>query len=160
MKKNKILVVLRHGEADFNSGGGRDFERELTKNGKNQLSRLKELFEKSGILVDKILSSSSKRTTQTAELIRSTMDSSIIELRDEIYEAESSVILDLLSQIDNKHSCVLLVGHNPGVSALVSHIADQGYLSIQTGMMVVIELTVDDWIHLGIGTGTVREVLQ
>jgi phosphohistidine phosphatase len=54
----------------------------------------------------------------------------------------------------------LLVGHNPGVSALVSHIADQGYLSIQTGMMVVIELTVDDWIHLGIGTGTVREVLQ
>lgn len=160
MKKNKILVVLRHGEADFNSGGGADFERELTKNGKNQLLRLKELFVKSGILVDKILSSSSKRTTQTTEIISSSMDSSIVEFIDRIYEAEVSVILNLLSQTENKNDCILLVGHNPGVSALVSHIADQGYLNIQPGMMVIIELTVDDWSHLGSGTGIVREVMQ
>ncbi|MCH7406426.1 SixA phosphatase family protein [Belliella aquatica] len=160
MKKNKILVVLRHGEADFNSGGGTDFERELTKNGKNQLLRLKELFVKSEIVVDKILSSSSKRTKQTTELIGSSMDPSIMEFSDEVYEAETSVILDLLSKMNNEHSCVLLVGHNPGVSALVSHIADQGYLSIQPGMMVVIELAVDNWSHLGMGTGIVREVLQ
>lgn len=160
MKNNKILVVLRHGEADFNAGGGTDFRRELTKNGKNQLLRLKELFEKTGLKVDKILSSSSRRTTQTTEIISSSMDSSIVEFSDEIYEAEASVILNLLSKSDNKHDCILLVGHNPGVSALVSHVADQGYLTIQPGMMVILELTVDDWNLLGIGTGVVREVLQ
>lgn len=160
MKKNKILVVLRHGEADFIAGGGADFKRELTENGRNQLLRLKELFVKTGLTVDKILSSSSKRTTQTTEIMSLSMDSSIIDYSDEIYEAEASELLTLLSQSENRHDCVLLVGHNPGVSALVSHIADQGYLNIQPGMMVIIELTVDDWSLLGVGTGIVKEVLQ
>lgn len=160
MGNNKILVVLRHGEADFIAGGGTDFKRELTKNGKNQLLRLKELFAKTGLTVDKILSSSSKRTMQTTEIMCSSPDFADVEFSDEIYEAEPTEILNLLSNTENENNCVLLVGHNPGVSALVSHIADQGYLSIQPGMMVIVELTVDDWNLLGTGTGIVREVLQ
>lgn len=160
VNKNKILVVLRHGEAYFNTEGETDFERGLTEYGKNQLLRLKELFVKTGLKVSMILSSSSKRTRQTSEIISSFADSCKVEFRDEMYEAKSSVILDLLSQANNKYNSILLVGHNPGLSELVSHIADQGYLHMQPGMMAVIELAVDDWSHLGRGTGIVREVLQ
>lgn len=160
MNKNKILLVLRHGEAYFNAEGETDFERGLTDYGKNQLLRLKELFAKTGLKVTMILSSSSKRTRQTSEIISSFADSCIMEFRDEMYEAKSSVILDLLSKVNDKYNCILLVGHNPGLSELVSYIADQGYLHMQTGMMAVIELAVHNWSHLGRGTGMVREVLQ
>lgn len=159
MIKNKILVVLRHGEADLVVGNDVDFNRALTKNGKNQLLKLKELFVKTGIQVGKIISSPSKRTAQTAEIISSSMNKPIIEFNDRLYEAEVSMILGIIAQTTHLHDCVMLIGHNPAVSALISHVADQRHLNIQPGMMVIIELTVTDWNHVGISTGIVREVL-
>ncbi|AFL85114.1 phosphohistidine phosphatase SixA [Belliella baltica DSM 15883] len=160
MNSNKILVILRHGEADFNVGRGTDYDRELSNIGKSQLTRLKSLFEKTGIFVNRVISSSAKRTRQTTEIICSNFESSIIEYKNDFYDAEFPSIQKVLESVDKDDQCVMVVGHNPGVSALVSYIADQGYLSIQPGMMVIIELTIDDWKHLGSGTGIVREVLQ
>ncbi|MCH7398079.1 histidine phosphatase family protein [Belliella sp. DSM 107340] len=160
MQKSKILVVLRHGEADFSFGNRTDFQRELNQNGLNQLSRIKELFEKTGVKLDKIVSSSSLRTTQTAEIIASDLPDSIIQFSDEIYEAESSILFEVISGVNDDINNLMIVGHNPGVSALVSTIADQGYLNMQPGMLVIIELAIEKWSHLGIGTGIVREVMQ
>lgn len=120
---------------------------------------LKEVFVKTGIQVGKIISSPSKRTAQTAEIISSSMNKPIIEFNDRLYDAEVSMILGIIAQTTHLHDCVMLIGHNPAVSALISHVADQRHLNIQPGMMVIIELTVTDWNHVGISTGIVREVL-
>ncbi|MCH7415582.1 histidine phosphatase family protein [Belliella sp. R4-6] len=160
MRKSKILVVLRHGEADFTFGNGTDFQRELNQNGVDQLSRIKKLFGKASIKLDKIIASASVRTTQTAEIMAAELDKDIIEYSGEIYEAESSILLDVISKVSDDVENLMIIGHNPGVSALVSSIADQGYLNMQPGMLVIIELSVSQWKHVGIGTGIVREVMQ
>ncbi|SNS15328.1 phosphohistidine phosphatase [Belliella buryatensis] len=158
MQSNKILAVLRHGEADFNFSN--DFERQLNSNGKSQLIKLRELLKRSNLRPEKILSSAAVRTTQTAEIIAEIFDDVTVEFDRTIYEAEPGVILNSIADTDPLVNTLLLVGHNPGVSALVSSIADQGYLSMQPGMLVILEVHVNDWKHLGMGTGIVREVLQ
>ncbi|MFD2035952.1 SixA phosphatase family protein [Belliella marina] len=160
MQKSKLLVVLRHGEADFSFGNGADFQRELNQNGIDQLHRIKVLFEKTGIKPDKIIASAAIRTTQTANIIAADLDQSIIQYSHEIYEAEASELFKVISGVDNAIACLMIIGHNPGVSALVSSITDQGYINMQTGMLAIVELTVDCWSLLGIGTGLVREVMQ
>ncbi|MFN3801806.1 SixA phosphatase family protein [Belliella pelovolcani] len=158
MQSNKILAVLRHGEADFNFPS--DFERQLSSKGKSQLIRLRELLKKSSLKPEKILSSAAVRTTQTTEIVAEIFDNVKVAFDRKIYEAESGVIFESISKTEPDVNTLLLVGHNPGISALVSAITDQGYLSMQPGMLVIIEVQVDDWKHLGIGTGIVREVLQ
>ncbi len=158
MQKNKILAVLRHGEAnhDFTN----DFQRELNAEGRSQLIRMRGLLKKTNINPERIISSAAVRTTQTTEIISEIFENSTIEYKREIYESEPAVILQSLAEVDKNVNTILLVGHNPGVSAVVSSIADQGYLSMQPGMLVILEVMIDDWKHLGEGTGIVREVLQ
>lgn len=156
----KYLSVLRHGFAEPGIGRDGDFARALTVEGSGRLKRLGQILQNREVTFDLLISSSAKRTNQTSEILSSYCPSGRVLFDDRLYEAELQIIMSILQEIDSSESHVLLVGHNPGVSALVSHLSGEKYINMDPGMMVRMEFHLDDWKHLNNNSGILLEILQ
>ncbi|TXE04427.1 SixA phosphatase family protein [Algoriphagus aquimarinus] len=154
----KQLFLLRHGEAGFSQGS--DFQRQLTKKGRENLIRMGESLDEKLKSVDLMYCSSAQRTMETADLIgkRITIKESIFT-RD-IYQGNLGDMISLLEKTSASVDSCLFIGHNPTISLLLSHISDENYLGLQPGMMAVIDLEISDWKMIGFGTGILKEIIQ
>ncbi|SFB45472.1 SixA phosphatase family protein [Algoriphagus aquimarinus] len=154
----KQLFLLRHGEAGFSQGS--DFQRQLTKKGRENLIRMGESLDEKLKSVDLMYCSSAERTMETANLIGThiTIKESIFT-RD-IYQGDLGVLIALLEKTSVSVDTCLFVGHNPTISLLLAHISDEQYLGLQPGMMAVIDLEISDWKMIGFGTGILKEIIQ
>ncbi len=100
------------------------------------------------IVPDLILSSSARRALATAQLIAdaSGYERDIIVSRD-IYHAETDTYIELLRQITEKVSSVMIVGHNPGLEEFVEELSGD-YVRMPTAALVVITLPISSWSHI------------
>jgi phosphohistidine phosphatase len=154
----KQLLLLRHGEAGFSAG--LDLDRKLTLKGKEKLIRLGESLPKSEFSVDLMYCSSASRTQETAAIIKKYISIKEEVITRKIYNADLKTLLELIEGTDELVETCLLVGHNPTISLLLSHISNSNYIGMQPGMLAIIELEVPHWRMIGHGTGTLREILQ
>ncbi len=154
----KYLILLRHGEAGFSDGV--DFQRQLTAGGKEALNRLGETLSSSGMQVDFLHCSAATRTMETAEIIRKYVPIEEVEYTREIYSATLESLVTLLEHTPKRSNSCMLIGHNPTISLLLSHLTHAGYIGLKPGMMAIIELQVAEWAMVGLGTGILKEVLQ
>ncbi|WP_373524137.1 histidine phosphatase family protein [Aquiflexum sp.] len=161
MAEPKILYVMRHGEARPGIGVRGDFLRELTSEGRKQLNALADYLKSIDFYTDLILVSPAKRTLQSLEILTSTLSIKNNQItHDEIFDAEPQKLLEIINSIKQPSKHILLLGHNPGISSLVSYVSGQKYVSMKPGMMAVLEILVDDWKSLGGNTGILKEILQ
>lgn len=154
----KQLILLRHGEAGFSDGV--DFQRQLTLRGKESLHRLGLLLQTRGLSVDRMYCSSATRTRETAEIIKSFIPIKEEIYDKEIYSASLELLINLLENTPSEVQTCLMVGHNPTLSLLMAHISDGHYRGLSPGMMGVLELEIADWYHIGMNTGTLKEILH
>ena len=106
-----------------------------------------------------ILVSPSARTSETVEIMTKHVYAKEISVEDEIYEAETMDLLDLINQTGRKIEKLLLVGHNPALSSLVSYISGIDSINLLPGMLSIIEIQVEDWDQIGGETGVLRETI-
>lgn len=138
----KKITVLRHAEAGQASG---DFDRRLTEYGigqaKSVAAQLKEL-----INPDLLLISSASRTRETASFLIESLgvDSSQCLFTDRIYEASTEDLRSLIAEVDDEHSEIVLVGHNPAVSSLVCDWSGS-YVGFSTACSVIMEIDSGSW---------------
>lgn len=151
---------MRHGEADVGFGMSGDAGRPLTANGKSHVFRVAQVLKKADIKFDLTLCSPAVRTRQTLTILNSQVPAENIQLEEKIYEADPDTLLRLLNQVENEVSHLALVGHNPGISALLNYLTGDQYISLQPGMLAIIEILVDDWKEVGRNTGILKEILQ
>lgn len=154
----KQLILLRHGEAGFSDGV--DFQRQLTPKGKENLNRLGESLLKSGLKVDFVYCSEATRTQETAEIIKKHISVGQMEITREIYQGNMESLLNLIEKTPKMVDTCLFIGHNPTISLLLSHVTQENYIGLQPGMMAIIDLEISEWAMIGLGTGTLRQVLQ
>ncbi|MBN7813592.1 histidine phosphatase family protein [Algoriphagus sp. H41] len=154
----KHLILLRHGEAGFSDGV--DFQRQLTPNGKDSLNRLGETLQSGGLKVDFLHCSAATRTMETAEIIRKYVPIEEVEYTRDIYEGHLDALIGLLEHTPKQADSCMLIGHNPTISLLLSHLTHESYLGLKPGMMALIELQITEWSMIGLGTGVLKEVLQ
>jgi phosphohistidine phosphatase len=154
----KRLILLRHGEAGFSDG--MDFQRQLTPKGKENLHRLGDTLLFRGLTVDYMHCSTATRTRETAEIIRKYVPVQEEHFSREIYEGTLESILKLLENTPKTAETCLFIGHNPTISLLLGHITHGNYLGLQPGMMAMIDLEINEWYMIGLGTGTLKEVIQ
>lgn len=160
MATNKMLYLLRHGEAEMAFGRQEDFNRQLTSNGIAQLKRLGKILALNATSFDQVLSSSARRTMMTTDLINEFVPTSKIIFEEGLYEAFTEHILNYINQVDKNIDNLLLVGHNPGISAMASYITQGQFISMLPGMMAKISIEVECWSMVGRQTGILMEVLQ
>ncbi|HHU37894.1 MAG TPA: hypothetical protein GXZ45_01175 [Propionibacterium sp.] len=115
----KRLYLIRHGEAEFMGRGVRgDHGRVLTEEGRQQALHLGELLADAGIRV--LLTSTADRAVQTASGMG--LDAEVRPVED-LYHAGTVGLLKALATLDNSVDAAAVVGHAPGVPALVDELA-------------------------------------
>ncbi len=154
----KQLFLLRHGEATFSSGS--DFQRTLTDPGREKVYRLGKTLKEMNVSIDYLFCSEAKRTLETAQQIKKSIQIDAEEITRKIYEGDVKKLIDLLEQTPQDVENCLLIGHNPTISLLLSNITGASYFSLDPGMMAIIELEISNWKAIGMGTGSLREILE
>ncbi|RAI94049.1 SixA phosphatase family protein [Algoriphagus yeomjeoni] len=154
----KRLILLRHGEAGFS--GGTDYQRNLTKKGKENLIRMGERLNPALKTIDLMYCSEATRTIETAEIMGKYISIQESVFTKDIYHGDLRNIITILEKTSNAIETCLLIGHNPTISMLLSHISNENYLGLQPGMMAIIDLEISDWTMIGFGTGVLKEIIQ
>ena len=134
------IVLMRHGEASY-SAGRSDKERPLTTYGTDQARRAGEWLHDRNLCPDIVFCSSALRTRQTwLALSKSPPIDVEARILDELYLANANELLTALHQSPVDASCVLMIAHNPGLSALASSLANRR-IGMGTSHMVVFDQT-------------------
>lgn len=143
------LHLVRHGKTERTSKSGTDFDRQLIEKGIKQ-SRAVGKHLQVGHDVQ-VFCSSAARTRQTLEEIRSQADLPEAKYLKELYLCSTQDYLDLIWKIDGD-SELLFIGHNFGISDLVSYLTDER-TEMRTGEYIVIEFDLDSWKETSAGLG-------
>lgn len=148
----KTLLLLRHAKAvagdEFT---GLDYDRPLNEQGIEAAKMVGALLLKRGVTPDLALSSPAARTQQTLQLVVETAGiKPVLRCDERIYEARVGQLLEVIGEIEEEHSGVVLVGHNPGIEDLLRHLTGQ-ILSMSTAALGCISLNISRWSEVSAG---------
>lgn len=116
----KRLILVRHGHS-IRLSGQTDFERPLTKVGYDEALKAAEHLNSKAYHVDAIFSSHADRALETARIIFD-QDEKIdeINIQEQLYNCSEETLLSFLQGIDNSLSSVIIVGHNPAITSIIT----------------------------------------
>lgn len=155
----KTLFLLRHAKSDWNNPNISDFERPLNKRGLETAPFIGKLLYDRKIQPDLILSSPAMRAKQTAILIKESAEfSAEITLEKRIYEASLFTMLEILSEIDEKLSSVLIVGHNPSIENIIRTLSGE-IQPIPTATLTKINLNIEKWNEISHDCGEIEFII-
>lgn len=117
------LVLLRHAKAEH-GGDIADHLRPLSLVGRRQAGAVGATLRAAGLIPELVLCSSSVRTHQTWDLVRSALGAQpVLEVSDTLYTARVRALLDLVRLVPADVRTVLVVGHEPTVSESAATLA-------------------------------------
>jgi phosphohistidine phosphatase len=140
------LFVLRHGEAGKTiPSGSSDSKRPLTVAGEKEIVIISKALGKMGVRLDVILTSPLKRARQTADIVAKEFkaQNKVRQMRELSPEGHKKALYQNLSSFKEGTS-ILLVGHSPYLSEMVSEIVSDDSsvrLDLKKGGIVRIRVT-------------------
>lgn len=148
---------MRHAKSDWNAESGSDHDRPLNRRGRsasrlmgNHLAGLKQVPQA-------VLVSSALRARSTVELAAAAgLWTCPIEIVPELYSATLAKIRDLIRSQDNSIGSLMLAGHEPTSSSLVSAFVGGGSHSFPTAAIARVDLALSSWTHVEFGTGQLK----
>jgi phosphohistidine phosphatase len=149
MLKNVLrkILILRHAKAHADESGD-DKERELTSQGRDAARRVGELAREQGVLPDAALCSTATRARQTLEIFSQASGfTGRVEMLDELYLAPASLYVAAARRLGGAAQHLLVVGHNPGLEALVDVLSGSSE-TLPTSALAVCELPIKTWSEL------------
>lgn len=149
----KQLLLVRHGKSDWGTAAQTDFERPLNKRGKENAPEMAERLFKRGFKFDLMVSSPAKRALTTAKYFAEAYQTENIQLKNSIYEANTTTLLKIVNAFDDTTDTIIMFGHNPGFTDFVNELSDADIYNIPTAGMVLISFPFDSWKMISRGTG-------
>lgn len=114
------LYFLRHGEANWPNWEKPDDERPLTKKGKKEVREIAEFLCDLKLKLPLILTSPLPRALETAEIVAERLD---VELKQEPGLAKGFGVGSLRAILKRTKAVdLMIVGHEPGFSAVIRHL--------------------------------------
>jgi phosphohistidine phosphatase len=160
----KTVLLMRHAEAAEAVSGQSDFDRCLTAAGISMAWQTGLLLGARGLRPQRILASAAVRTTQTAFLVRQAAAGLAVpavsavpefgpgvpvQLQAGLYGASAEAFGDAARyESAPDESCVLVVGHNPGMAMLMCCWSCSAF-SVPPATLAVFQFAVDDWLAAG-----------
>jgi phosphohistidine phosphatase len=154
----RTLIVMRHAKSDWATGAVDDADRPLNARGHRDAPRMGRWLAQQRYVPDYVVASPAVRTLTTAQLVCEALglDCANVQTDPDIYLADKRQLLRVLARCPDDCRTVLLVGHNPGMEALVNHLAAptmaSGVNLMPTAAVAVIALPAD-WSQLAQGEG-------
>ena len=133
----RTLILLRHGKSDW-SGGEPDRARPLATRGRRQAADAGRWLAANIDHLDLAVVSPAERAQRTWELASAELPTPP-PVRDEerVYGASASELLDVIVNLPDDASTVVLVGHNPGFEDLVATLGGRWVLMKTSGLAVI-----------------------
>lgn len=144
----KTLLVLRHAKSSWSHGSLPDHDRPLNKRGERDAPRMGELILDSGLVPDLIISSTANRARSTAVVVAEICGyQHDVVFHEVLYLNGLPTYEAILRRTSDVHQCVLIVGHNPDVEALVEGLTGR-YRRMPTAALAQITIAIESWSQL------------
>lgn len=143
----KTLYLIRHAKSSWENVFEADFKRPLNERGHTTAPKMAQLLRGLGVVPDQIVSSPANRALTTAQYFAKEfgIEAQNIVQNENIYEASVPTVLDIVQNLPNDKSIVLLFGHNPTFTSFANRF-NAGYIdNLPTCGIVKIELEADNW---------------
>ncbi|WP_193368275.1 SixA phosphatase family protein [Pelagibius marinus] len=118
------LLLLRHAKSDWKDAALDDFDRPLSKRGRQAAPRMGEYLRAQGLEPNLVLCSSARRARETLKLVLTALASEPeISYLKSLYLAPPSRMLAILRRQSPETGRILLIAHNPGLERLALGLA-------------------------------------
>ncbi|MEM6482439.1 MAG: histidine phosphatase family protein [Pseudomonadota bacterium] len=147
------LVLMRHAKSSWDSPMLSDHERPLNARGKRSAAALGDWLRTNAIMPDQALVSDAARTRATLAGLDLSLEPSLLS---RLYHAGPETMFETLR--DATGSCVLMIGHNPGIAEFASFIVSYQpdhprFYDYPTGATLVADFDIEEWTELRQGSG-------
>jgi phosphohistidine phosphatase len=139
------LMLLRHAKAKRPEDGVEDFDRKLSRRGREAATELGKLMREEKLAPDLALVSSAKRTCQTWQRVSEELGTNVParEAR-ALYLAGPARIMDAVRRSPAEARRVVVVGHNPGMENLCARLVGESR-EFPTCALAIIAFDGEDW---------------
>jgi phosphohistidine phosphatase len=154
----KTIYLVRHSKSSWETNTLNDFDRPLNQRGHSDAPMMAEIINKLIKVPDIIYSSPAMRAITTASYFAKAFGINIDEIQKDkkIYESGSKHIINLIKNLDDKYSSVMILGHNPDMTSLVTYYCGDYFENMPTSSIVCIDIDCDNWHDTSVENGKIR----
>jgi len=147
----KNLLIMRHAKSSWKDQALPDHDRPLNNRGREDAPRMGRLLRKKDLAPDVILASSAQRARETADAVaqESGAEGAVV-LLESLYAAPPEAYLEALSGVSDKARTALVIGHNPGLEALLEELTGEAE-PMPTAAVAHLVLPIRRWAELKTG---------
>ena len=123
----KTLHLVRHAKSSWEDPRLADHDRPLDPRGERAATLMGVHLAQCGVAPDRLLVSSAERSVQTARRIAVHLpEGTPVATEHALYEAGADALLRRLRGLEPELTCVLVIGHNPGLQELALRLVGSG----------------------------------
>ncbi len=153
----KTLLLMRHAKSDWKAKYDHDHERPLNARGEESARLMGRILSRAGEVPESVVTSSAVRAKSTVELaVDSGEWTCPIRATDNLYNTRIETVLDEVLTEPDTTTRLMIVGHEPTWSTLLSELVGGGRHPFATGAVVRIDLPTETWAGLHVGSGELR----
>jgi phosphohistidine phosphatase len=143
----KILYLMRHAKSSWSFDGLSDKERPLNDRGREDAPHMGRALAKRDIRPDLLVSSPAVRALSTAALVAKELayPPEGIRVVEGIYEADPDRLIDIIHELPDEASSVLLVGHNPTMTEVVNILSPKSVPDMATAAIACLHFHIESW---------------
>jgi phosphohistidine phosphatase len=144
----RTLILLRHAAAASLGIDGQDVDRDLTPAGRAEAEAAGRRLAALNLRPQLLLTSPARRTRGTTDIVARSLGLAAASVREDaaLYLAALPALRTVITRTDAAVGCLLLVGHNPGLSELATALDTSGEgIALATGAFVCLDLPLANW---------------
>jgi phosphohistidine phosphatase len=158
LQEMKTVYLIRHAKSSWEEEGLSDFDRPLNERGKIDAPRMGKRLKEKDLSPDLLLTSPAKRAFSTAKRIADALGFPKEKIKTDrsLYHADEDEILNVIRALNDKNDCVVLFGHNPGLTDFVNtmnHDRNHFIDNIPTCGVVAFRFEIISWKQIDFGKG-------
>lgn len=138
---------MRHAKSAWDTDAATDHDRPLNERGRRDAPRIAATMTTLGWSPDLTVSSDSRRTRQTFELMRGAFAGELqVRFTRGLYHAGLDAVQHALADVDDAVRTVMVVGHNPGWEDMLERLCGQA-LRLTTANAALLTIDAGSWAH-------------
>lgn len=156
----KTLLLLRHAKSDWDAAYADDHARPLAERGVKAARKMGRWATSIGLVPDQALASTALRARQTLALAAEAGGwNGAARITDALYEATPEAVLAEIRATDDNVGVLVVVGHEPTTSRLVSLLIGGGLVEIKTAAAARVDVPVMRWADVAPGRGVLAALV-
>ena len=151
----KTLCLVRHAKSSWDNPGIDDFDRPLNDRGEKDAPRMGKCLKEREVVPSLIYSSPAVRALATSKIIAGVLGYPLNGIRTprRLYHADEETFLEIVNSVPEENDCIIMTGHNPGLTDFANNLLDEKIDNIPTSGVVAAQLGINSWKEAKWGCG-------